>query len=530
MARRSKSCPACLVTMLDGSGGGKPDNIKPLWAALLFNDLSLQWHVKEQTGNHQDSSEDLPEAPRAIVQRQGIKRLLMSCNTAAKACGLQSGLTLNAAYAICPSLLVDEYDERRQQRYIETLSLWAMRYSSWVTPVMPDTIMLEAGASLALFGGLDSLLAKIQEDAAGQGLNVAIGVAPTPRAARLFSRLHYETGELISVMRQDQLADRLGELPVSLLPLDTFTHKGLRQSGIRTFSQIIDLPASSLARRFGPGCTETIYKILGRVPDPCPAHELPERFCCDMDLPVEVPDTGALQFPLNRILHALGGYLRASDSGVKKLRIDLFHEKQAASQITLGFLEATANHPHLLRVATEKLAAEQLPAGVVAIRVVATETAAVSRSGRDLFSRSQSQAGTIEQAIDLLSARIGRDKIYRPRINNDHRPEHAWSTGQQQKAQANNPHSLSSDSVYLPTHPARPLWLLAEPRPAPENLSIQSSAERIEYGWWDRDDVRRDYYIARDHQGRWLWVFSERRYNDNTAQSKSGYFIHGYFA
>jgi len=495
--------------MHDGSNSGEA---KPLWAALLFNDLSLQWHIKEQTCKQQDSVENLPETPRAIVQSQGAKRLLMSCNQAAKACGLQSGLTLNAAYAICPSLIADEYDERLQQNHIETLSLWAMRYSSWVTPVMPDTIMLEVGASLALFDGLDSLLTQIQEDAAGQGLSVAIGVAPTPRAARLLSRLHYETGELLCVMRQEQLADTLRELPVSLLPLDTFTHKGLRQSGIRTFSQIIDLPASSLARRFGPTCTETIYKILGRVPDPCPAHELPERFCCDMDLPVEVPDAGALQFPLNRLLHALGGYLRATDSGVKKLRIDLFHEKLAASRVTLGFLEATASHHHLLRVASEKLAAEQLPAGVVALRVVATDTAPVSRSGRDLFSRSQSQAGTIEQAIDLLAARIGRDKIYRPRTNNDHRPEHAWSTAQQQKAESTNPQLLSSEYAQLP---ARPLWLLAEPQPASAHLSIQSSPERIEYGWWGNDDVRRDYYIARDHQGRWLWVFCDRQYSAN---------------
>lgn len=517
--------------MLDANSRDNDNNNgKPLWAALLFNDLSLQWHVKEQACDQHNSAQVLPETPRAIAQSQGAKRLLLSCNAAAKACGLQSGLTLNAAYAICPSLLVDEYDERRQQSHIETLSLWAMRYSSWVTPVMPDTIMLEAGASLALFGGLDSLLAQIQEDAAGQGLEVAIGVAPTPRAARLLSHLHYETGELVCVMSQEQLADRLRELPVSLLPLDSFAHKGLRQSGIRTFSQIIDLPASSLARRFGPACTETIYKILGRIPDPCPAHELPERFCCDTDLPVEVPDTGALQFPLNRLLHALGGYLRASDSGIKKLRIDLFHERQPASQITLGFLEATANHHHLLRVATEKLAAEQLPAGVVALRVVASDTGPVSRSGRDLFSRSQSQTGTIEQAIDLLAARIGRDKIYRPRVNNDHRPEHAWSTGQQHKSQPANPEPLNSDYAQLP---ARPLWLLSEPKRAPQHLSIQSSAERIEYGWWDSDDVRRDYYIARDQQGRWLWVFSERRYSDSTVQHKplkSGYFIHGYFA
>jgi hypothetical protein len=31
-----------------------------------------------------------------------------------------------------------------------------------------------------------------------------------------------------------------------------------------------------------------------------------------------------------------------------------------------------------------------------------------------------------------------------------------------------------------------------------------SPSERIEFGWWDGNDVRRNYFIARDAVGAWL--------------------------
>jgi protein ImuB len=35
--------------------------------------------------------------------------------------------------------------------------------------------------------------------------------------------------------------------------------------------------------------------------------------------------------------------------------------------------------------------------------------------------------------------------------------------------------------------------------------------ERIESGWWDQGDVRRDYYLARTGEGTQVWVFHDRR-------------------
>jgi protein ImuB len=53
-------------------------------------------------------------------------------------------------------------------------------------------------------------------------------------------------------------------------------------------------------------------------------------------------------------------------------------------------------------------------------------------------------------------------------------------------------------------------------------LELVSEPERIEGGWWDGQDVARDYYTALDTHGVRLWVFRERR-------APHGWFLHGIF-
>jgi len=71
-------------------------------------------------------------------------------------------------------------------------------------------------------------------------------------------------------------------------------------------------------------------------------------------------------------------------------------------------------------------------------------------------------------------------------------------------------------------HFSRPVWLLAEPQPLEDALEIEDGPERIESGWWDGHDVRRDYYVARTPAGVRLWIFRERR-------APGRWFLHGVF-
>lgn len=446
------------------------------------------------------------DVPLVVITKTGNRSVVMSANRSARQSGIRAGTALNSAYAIVPDLQTVEYDPAVQSQHLEHLCLWALHFSSWVTPRQPDTILIETKASLHLFGGLEPFVNRLRQEALEQGLTMQIGIAPTPAAASLFAFVGDKTG----VLTTQRLRPVLGDINIHSLPLDERTLKGLHKSGIKYCRDLFAIPPSALTRRFGKSCTDLVHRLLGITPEVCPAFSVPDTFSEKLDLPLEAPDVQSLQFPLNRLMSALGGFLRTHDSGVKTVEVTLHHQK-TQTRVIIKFLEATSDYRHLYRVVTERLQQTTLTESIIAITIATCELETVARDERDLFQKSLNQSASVNQVIDSLSARLGRHKLYCPSSINDHRPERSWSPGDSARS--------GSSSQY----PARPLWLLQEPARSTCPLKIKSSAERIENGWWEKLDVRRDYFIAEDQQGVHYWVYSERR-------EPGVFFIHGIFA
>jgi protein ImuB len=59
-------------------------------------------------------------------------------------------------------------------------------------------------------------------------------------------------------------------------------------------------------------------------------------------------------------------------------------------------------------------------------------------------------------------------------------------------------------------------------------LQVLSGPERIESGWWDGGDVRRDYYVVRTSLGQRAWAFQPAGVRDG--DGGSGWMLHGWFA
>ncbi|MFK7996021.1 MAG: DNA polymerase Y family protein [Granulosicoccus sp.] len=477
-----------------------------LWLALYFSQLPID---RQQSDDEvMDSTADgSRHTPRAVVLQQGSRRHILACNACALAAGVRAGMALKNAYALIPDLLVSDYDETAQAAHLEQLTLWALQYSSKVVPEPPDTLLIEIQASLKLFGGLNPLLENIGQQLRDQKISVSPGIAPTPAAARLFTR----AGIRKAVRSPQQLKDILATVNVTYLPLNDFTFKGLRQSGIHTLGELQKIPPAALTRRFGRHCTDILYKLDGRLPDPRTPYQASETFSQSIDLPLEAPDTQALGFPLKRLLGSLGGFLKARDLGIRHLDIHLYHHRLKPHAVALKFLTATADMSHLLRVATERLGTLTLDAPVTRLAVTSVELAFMEREGRDLFHKSQSQNQSVEQILDKLVARLGKEAVYTALPEDDHRPEKAWLT------------VLFNERHEHQPWPARPLWLLAEPRLLDEPITLHTLPERIENGWWDETDVRRDYFIASNEQGSYYWLYRLRHQPDQ-------WWIHGLFA
>ena len=55
----------------------------------------------------------------------------------------------------------------------------------------------------------------------------------------------------------------------------------------------------------------------------------------------------------------------------------------------------------------------------------------------------------------------------------------------------------------------------------PERMHLDSGPERVEAGWWDGEEVRRDYYVTRAaHEAAW-WVYREH--------GSGRWYVHGLF-
>jgi len=156
----------------------------------------------------------------------------------------------------------------------------------------------------------------------------------------------------------------------------------------------------------------------------------------------------------------------------------LSHHKAEDTSVTIGFLDPTSNRTHILKTATERLNRLVLPAPVIRLTLNANVLAPIERNARDLFKKSHAQAHSIEQVMDNLAARLGRDALYIAMPDDDHRPEKAWLA------------QVLSDRHPSFQWPARPLWLYPVPQLANRPLTVISAVERIENGWWGSIDVR----------------------------------------
>jgi len=171
-----------------------------------------------------------------------------------------------------------------------------------------------------------------------------------------------------------------------------------------------------------------------------------------------------------------------------------------------------------MNVLRERLAREPLPDRVEAIRLASEETAPLSAKENDFFPVEGRNGEAGAQLIERLRARLGEGAVRTLELRADHRPE--LSGGETMAI------GLAAQVGNGGVHPLRPLWLLPSPRalgtdPAAAQLKLLSGPERIESGWWDGNDIGRDYFVGCNTRGETLWLFRERQ---------GEWFVHGVFA
>lgn len=361
------------------------------------------------------------------------------------------------------------------------LAGWACQFTPRVALAPPHALLAEVEASLRYFGGLDGFLGALRAGLDSLGVDASLGVAPTGLAALWRARG--------------------GGRPLEALPLEVtgFDPEFFRGIGIATVGEALALPRGGLAQRCGSAVVDALDRAFGRLPESHIFFVPPARFAARLELPAEATHAEALLFPARRLLAQLAGLLAARHEGIRAFTLRLIHFA-SFEEIEIPLASASRDAARLAALLRERLDAKKLARPVEAIELHAADfTPLGSRSG-GLFGDAAAEEEDWARLVERLRLRLGGGAVCGLATQPDHRPEHAWRRVE--------PGEWDPREFRQPG--ARPLWLLGESRRLPEGeFQLLSGPERIECGWWNGDEAKRDYFVARLPDGAVAWVYRE---------------------
>jgi protein ImuB len=454
---------------------------------------------------------------------------------------------------------------------LQRLCLHAQRFTSFVSIELPNALLLEIKGSLKLFGPLERLHADIDDCWRRLALPAHSATAPSTLAALWLARGgdrsagHRDAGCPIVIEDLGMLPGHLAKLPIACTAWDVEWLQTLRAMGVTCMGELLRLPRAGLARRLGPAAVQDLDIALARQFAPRRAFVPRERFRARCDFETEIENVAYLEKALEPLIARCAQFLRERQAGVQALRLKLQHRAGPATRVHLGLASITSERRRLTDVIAQRLGRLELDAPVRGMELISGSLQPLSAGSLDVFAGlTGTGAGTgaggrdsVPQLVERLRARLGEEAVYGICSIPEHRPEAAWRRVHELRLasvskidsghpgprpagalRASAPASClriggrMTDAEAIDHGMLRPVWLLNEPLPLDEPLSmpqwhrssvvLEQGPERIESGWWDGKGVARDYFVASQPHGARLWVFQER-------QSKRWY-LHGVFA
>lgn len=431
---------------------------------------------------------------------------------------------------------------------IRAHAVWCLQFTPRVSVVEPASqrpaVVMEVEASARLFGGKRQLVECVKAQAPELGV-AQLSWAPTSLAAVALARAGRSNGFA------KPLESLLDELPLPVLGAVALHAATLARLGCQTLGQVRALPRGGLTRRFDKDLLAALDQAYGLRPEAHTWVELPDTFSARLELMSRVELAPALLFGARRLLLQLCAWLSARRSGVTACTLrwchDVMRSKTAGDggALTIRTAEPTRNLEHLSRLLAEHLARAELLAPVGDLQLEADEVLPLEEQSRSLLPDAREDGESLSLVLERIAARLGPERVRRPVIAEDHRPE--WMCHWQPA-----PHKRPRRLARPLDHP-QPTFILSQPlrlalrdsRPLYQGpLQLLAGPHRIEFGWWDRvgerpgerkdpsapgagthRHVARDYWVALSEHAGVLWIFQTRLDNEHSA-----WFLHGIFA
>jgi protein ImuB len=504
---------------------------------------------REENASKKDSS----NFPCIVVAKQNNALQISALDDAAARLGLEAGLPLANARAVCPDIQVFDADQAADAQILNDIADWCDRFTPLVALDSTHGLFLDITGCAHLFGGEAALMQMLCDALARQGFAVSAAIAGTSICARTMNRhIH---GRIIP---RGEEADSVKPLPVSMLGADDAITRGLRRAGLKTIGDVASRARHEIAARFGADFTTLLEQALGHGDAPIsPRKPLPDyivekRFADPVSTDVVIAAT------LSRLAQMLVAAMEKQGKGARRLEASFFRTDGAVRAIAVDTGQPVTRPETIDRLFRERLDALSDPLdpgfGFDLVRLSASRSEIVVQQQRDLDANVHDN-DEVAALIDRIAARIGGRRVVVHLPQDTHIPERAVLAAPAQH------HLAAATLAAWPARaedepPLRPLRLFERPevikviaqvpdgppawfqwRRATHTVVHVEGPERVAMEWWRAQGttLTRDYFRVEDEEGSRFWLYRDGLYDREIAQQEGRiiqptWFMHGLFA
>lgn len=509
-------------------------------------------------GGNSAAAQDRPttsqDDPSVVVTKQSNALQIYALDDAAADLGLEVGLPLANARAICPHLRVFDADQAADAKLLNDIADWCDRFTPLVALDAPHGLFLDITGCAHLFGGEAALMHLLCSALTAQGFAVSGAIAGTAVCARtLRSHAHGR------IVRQGAEADAVSPLPVFALGADEAITRGLRRAGLKTIGDVAARERHEITARFGAGFTNLLEHALGQGDAPIsPRKPLPD-YIVEKRFAEPVATDEVIAATLSRLAQMLVLAMDRQGKGARRLEASFFRTDGAVRTIVVDAGLPVTKSAVIDRLFRERLDALRDPLdpgfGFDLIRLSASRTEIVVQQQHDLDAHVHDN-DELAALIDRIAARIGGRRVVVHLPQDSHIPERAAIAAPAQHnlataVQAIWPVRAESEP------PLRPLRLFEKPEPIkvpfamvpdgpPHHFTWRRAnhvvvrvegPERVAMEWWKPNGERltRDYFRVEDEAGLRFWIYRDGLYGRELADETgepipANWFMHGLFA
>lgn len=494
------------------------------FVSLWFPHLRTDWFTVRHP--------HLKNVPFVLRAASHGRMVITATNALAEIKGANIGEAIADVKAIIPSLEVMDDSSDPFNKLLKRIAEWCTRFTPIVAIDPPDGLLLDVTGCTHLWGGDHPYLEVIVKKINARGYEVRAAMAETPGIAWAVARF----GKEPFVIPNGLHIQALLPLPPESLRLELDTVARLHKLGLHQIRQFINMPRSSLRRRFGRHFIMRLDMALGQeieIIEPVrPVEPYQERLPC-LDPIVTAP---GIEIALQHLLKALCLRLRQEQKGLRVAVLKGYRVDAKVEQIKIETNRPSHNVNHLFKLFEIKLSTIEPALGIELFILEAPKVEDHFPQQEKMWEESNGLEDVrLSELIDRLAGKIGMQAIHRYLPGEHYWPERSF------KSAVSLPEKLTapwrSDKL-------RPLQLLAIPEridvtaPIPDyppmlfrhngklhTIIKADGPERIEQEWWIQQGQHRDYYRVEDEEGRRYWLFRLGHYHDKIYQ----WFIHGFF-